>query len=104
MPPATVQGQDHANRPAVVVELLPNRVVMNITRTTQPPGRGDQYVLSGANPSLGLNKQGWWTDRKQRPVPLRWYGSQECRYAGRLPSGEAADVAHMWTVIKMLGR
>lgn len=102
--PKTVQGRDHGNRPAAVVELR-GRTVMNVTRTTKTPSRQVDQVESPVNPSCGLDKPGWWTARHQRPIPIRWYKSTEyCRYSGRLPSDEASAVARMWTVITMLGR
>ena len=102
--PKTVQGRDHGNRPATPVEVRP-RVVLNVTRTTQEPSPSWKHVVSPPSAACGLDKAGWWTERKQRPIPTHWYGSADhCRYAGRLPSEEAAEVAQMWALIKMLGR
>ena len=103
--PMTTPFGDHDPRPVTPVEITPQpRVIKTITRTTKTPGRHVQSVQSPINTSCGLDKPGWWTERKQRPIPSRLFTTKLLRYSGRLPSQEASDVNLMWTQIKLTGR
>ena len=96
-------GDSHGanRRPAGVVELGPH-VAHTLTRTTHPHG-GARVLASPANPPLGLVEAAW-TDHKPRPIPLRWFGSDECEFLGALDGTERAELLTFWKTTKMLGR
>lgn len=85
-----------------VVELRV-RVAMTLTRTTHPDS--DRALESPKSPAIGLTRDGWWTDKNQRPIPLAWLTDASlCRYLGRLPDGEREKLLHFWKMTKALGK
>lgn len=105
-PQTSTNGDVHgANwRPCAVVELS-GRTVRTVTRTTQQPSRDERAIASDVNPSIGLSKPGWWTDRNQRPLLLIWLENAEmCKYLGVLAPSETENLLDFWRKTKMLGR
>lgn len=102
-PATSPLGDSHGSnrRPAGVVELSPH-VARTLTRTTHP-SRTARSLPSPANPVLGL-REGAWTDHKPRPIPLRWFATDECEYLGALDDDEREAMLEFWKATKMLGR
>ena len=103
-PETSVNGDAHGQnqRPVAVVERLP-RVAVCLGRTTHPRC-DDRKVYSPKNPGLGLSKDGYWTDRNQRMIPSKFWGTDKFRYRGKLPQTEVDELAEFWAKTVMLGR
>lgn len=75
-----------------------------LTRTTHPEP-GSRTLPSPKNPAIGLTKDGYWTDRNQRPLARRWLDDPaRCKYLGLLPSAQRDALVGFWNTTKMLGR
>ncbi|MET9310934.1 hypothetical protein ABZX12_03830 [Kribbella sp. NPDC003505] len=103
-PATSIDGDAHGDRyrPVAVVERLP-RTATCLTRTTHPESRAET-LESEKNVEIGLTEDGWWTNRHQRSVPRRFWGTKDFVYSGRLPESEAAALARFWELLGMLGR
>ena len=104
-PQTSTTGDAHGEngRPVAVVELMA-RVATTLTRTTHPESDA-RTVPSPADPELGLSKDGWWTDRHQRPMPYSWFDNPDfCTYLGRLSSETTEKLVAFWEKTIALGR
>lgn len=89
-------------RPCAVVERA-RRVALTLTRTTHPE-KDARTVASSRNDELGLDLDGYWQDRFQRPIAKKFWGTPDFSYVGQLPSDEWSDLQAFWKVTEMLGR
>lgn len=104
-PATSLDGDVHGSnaRPVVVVERLA-RVANCLTRTTHPES-GARALDSPADPAIpAMTKGGSWTDRHQRPVAKRWWGTPSFAFSGTLAGKELEELLDFWKRTKMLGR
>lgn len=103
-PATSIDGDAHGDRrrPVAVVERL-ERVATCLTRTTHPEPGADT-IPSPADPSIGLSQEGCWTNRHQRSIPARFWGTDDFVYAGLLPESEAEELQQFWQRLGLLGR
>lgn len=103
-PATSIDGDVHGSnrRPVGVVERLP-RTATCLGRTTNPEP-GAMTIPSSKNTELGLDKDGYWTNRHQRSIVRDWWGTSDFVYAGPLPAEEAGELAQFWERLDMLGR
>lgn len=103
-PKTSTTGDKHGSnpRPCAVVE-RDRRVARTLTRATHPEPNA-RTLLSPAKPELGLNLDGYWQDRFQRPIPKKFWGTADFSYLGELPSAEWSDLQAFWNMTDMLGR
>ncbi len=104
-PETSVTGDKHgrSRRPAAVVETS-KRAVHTLTRTTHPD-KNARTLHSPRNVELGLDKEGWWSDMNQRPLPRTWLAeAAKCLYLGGLSEDETRDLKRFWETTVSLGR
>lgn len=104
-PRTSVNGDVHGqNKRPIGVVKLERRVVRTITRTTQVPAKTDHSIFSAKNPTIGLNKDGYWAGINTRPVMRHHFAdSSMCEYLGKLPSLEKESLLQLWNTLDMLG-